>query len=229
GHLPRRVGVDAGDPGVCHGAAQQRHVQHPGQRQVVGPPGPAGDQSRVLLAPAGAPHLRFGNSGHDCDTSEGMLAVTGSCGTSACRAADGICSAAARTALTMFWYPVHRHRLPSRPERTSSSSGSGFSFSRSSACMSIPGVQKPHCSAWLSWNACCSGCSSPSSAKPSMVVLSRPSACTANTEQDFTRCPSRWTVQAPQLLVSQPTTVPTLPSRSRRYCTSSMRGSTSSV
>ena len=49
-----------------------------------------------------------------------------------------------------------------------------------------------------------------------MVVTSLPSACTASTEQDFTLCPSRWTVQAPQLLVSQPTTVPILPSRSRR-------------
>ena len=36
------------------------------------------------------------------------------------------------------------------------------------------------------------------------------------------------TVQAPQLLVSQPITVPVFPSLSRRYCTSSIRGSTSS-
>ena len=35
-------------------------------------------------------------------------------------------------------------------------------------------------------------------------------------------------MHAPQLLVSQPMTVPVLPSFSRRYCTSSMRGSTSS-
>ena len=61
-----------------------------------------------------------------------------------------------------------------------------------------------------------------------MVVTSAPSAWTASTLQDFTLWPSRWTVQAPQLLVSQPTTVPVLPSCSRRYWTSSMRGSTSS-
>ncbi len=61
-----------------------------------------------------------------------------------------------------------------------------------------------------------------------MVVTSLPSACTASTLQDFTLVPSRWTVQAPQLLVSQPITVPVLPSLSRRYCTSSIRGSTSS-
>ena len=35
-------------------------------------------------------------------------------------------------------------------------------------------------------------------------------------------------MQAPQLLVSQPITVPVFPSFSRRYCTSSIRGSTSS-
>ena len=61
-----------------------------------------------------------------------------------------------------------------------------------------------------------------------MVVTSSPSAWTASTLQDFTLRPSRCTVQAPQLLVSQPTTVPVLPSRSRRYWTSSVRGSTSS-
>jgi carbon-monoxide dehydrogenase small subunit len=36
-------------------------------------------------------------------------------------------------------------------------------------------------------------------------------------------------VQAPQLPVSHPITVPTLPSCSRRYCTSSVRGATSSA
>ncbi len=61
-----------------------------------------------------------------------------------------------------------------------------------------------------------------------MVVTSLPSACTASTLHDFTQVPSRCTVHAPQLLVSQPMTVPVLPSFSRRYCTSSMRGSTSS-
>ena len=79
--------------------------------------------------------------------------------------------------------------------------------------MIMPGVQKPHCRAWLSWKACCTGCSSPSwAASPSIVVTSQPSAWTASTEQHFTLAPSRCTVQAPQLLVSHPITVPTLPS-----------------
>ena len=60
------------------------------------------------------------------------------------------------------------------------------------------------------------------------MVTSAPSAWTARTLHDFTLRPFRWTVQAPQLLVSQPITVPVLPNDSRRYCTSSMRGSTSS-
>ena len=48
------------------------------------------------------------------------------------------------TALTMFWYPVHRHRLPEIPHRISCSLGCGF-FSRSAqADMIIPGVQNPH-------------------------------------------------------------------------------------
>ena len=55
--------------------------------------------------------------------------------------------------------------------------------------MIMPGVQKPHCSAWFSWNACCTGCSLPSRARPSIVVTSPPSACTASTEQDFTLLP----------------------------------------
>src|SRR4051794_9383820 len=132
----------------------------------------------------------------------------------------------------MLWYPVQRHRLPSSPTLTSSSVGCGFSLRRSTDCMIIPGVQKPHWRPWHSRKASCTGCSSPFppavAASPSMVVTSCPSAWTASTLQLFTLRPSRWTVQAPQLLVSQPITVPVFPSFSRRYCTSSNRGSTSS-
>ena len=62
---------------------------------------------------------------------------------------------------------------------------------------------------------------------PSIVRTSAPSACTASTVQLFTDSPSRWTVQAPQLDVSQPTCVPVRPRVSRRKWTSSNRGSTS--
>src|SRR5678815_2907484 len=46
--------------------------------------------------------------------------------------------------------------------------------------------------------------------------------------QDFTDSPSSSTVHAPHAEVSQPTLVPVSPQTSRRYCTRSMRGSTSS-
>ena len=45
-----RRGVDAGDRRVRERAAHHRQVQHPGQRDVVGPAGAAGDQPLVLLA-----------------------------------------------------------------------------------------------------------------------------------------------------------------------------------
>ncbi len=53
-------------------------------------------------------------------------------------------------------------------------------------------------------------------ARPSIVVTSQPSACTASTVHDFTDSPSISTVQAPQEEVSQPTFVPFSPSWSRR-------------
>ena len=61
---------------------------------------------------------------------------------------------------------------------------------------------------------------------PSMVRTSAPSACTANTVQDFTDLPSRSTVQAPQWLVSQPICGPVMFCWSRRKWISSVRGST---
>ena len=60
-----------------------------------------------------------------------------------------------------------------------------------------------------------------------MVVIVHPSACTASTVHDFTDSPSRWTVQAPHDEVSHPTLVPVSPRASRRWWTSSVRGSTS--
>src|ERR1700721_3844878 len=57
--------------------------------------------------------------------------------------------------------------------------------------------------------------------------MSAPSACTANTVQDFTDLPSRSTVKAPQWLVSQPICGPVSMSCSRRRWISKVRGSTS--
>src|SRR5258708_7739536 len=71
------------------------------------------------------------------------------------------------------------------------------------------------------------GCSLPSFSRPSTVVISDPSACTANIVQDFTARPFISTVHAPQYVVSQPTCVPVRSQPSRRNSTSNMRGSTS--
>src|SRR3954447_26899610 len=60
-----------------------------------------------------------------------------------------------------------------------------------------------------------------------MVLTSRPSAWTASIVHDLALSPSTWTVQAPQLLVSQPTCVPVSPRLSRSRWTSRRRGSTS--
>ena len=82
--------------------------------------------------------------------------------------------------------------------------------------MTMPGVQYPHCKAWFSWKACCIGWSSVPLARPSMVVISWPSAWTASIVQDFTDSSFTSTVQAPHDEVSQPTLVPVRPRTSRR-------------
>ena len=60
-----------------------------------------------------------------------------------------------------------------------------------------------------------------------MVVTADPSAWAANIVHDFTDSPSSSTVHAPHDDVSQPTFVPVRPHASRKYWTSSVRGSTS--
>ena len=65
--------------------------------------------------------------------------------------------------------------------------------------------------------------------RPSTVVTSAPSACTAKTRQDRTASPSRSTVHAPQTPCSQPRCVPVRSQRSRRKSASVSRGSTASA
>src|ERR1700735_4476030 len=92
----------------------------------------------------------------------------------------------------------------------------------------MPGVQKPHCRPCISRKPSWMACRVPSAlAMPSMVRISAPFACTANTVQDLTELPSRSTVQAPQWLVSQPICGPVRLSCSRRKWISKVRGSTS--
>src|SRR5689334_12898431 len=93
----------------------------------------------------------------------------------------------------------------------------------------MPGVLKPHCSAWFSRKASCIGCSWSPFATPSIVSTSAPSHCTARIVQDLTASPLICTTQAPHWLVSQPTCVPVRPRCSRKSCTSKVRPSTVAV
>src|SRR5262245_30442293 len=92
--------------------------------------------------------------------------------------------------------------------------------------MIIPGVQNPHCSAWQSVKACCTGCSFPSFAMPSIVTMSALFACAASIVHDFTARPFMWIVQQPHCVVSHPMCVPVSPRSSRMTLTSSVRSST---
>src|SRR6267378_156505 len=131
-----------------------------------------------------------------------------------------------RIAFKMFWYPVQRQVFPAMALRICCSVGLLFLLSRCSVERSSPGVQNPHCSPWHSAKAFCTGCSAPSRASPSTVVISLPSAIGANSVQDFTVRPFSSTVQAPQYVVSQPMWVPVRFKFSRKKSTSSVRGST---
>ena len=80
----------------------------------------------------------------------------------------------------------------------------------------------------VSWKACCSGCSVPSSsARLSTVVSEWPSAWTARVRHERTGWPSICTVQAPQTPCSQPTCVPVSPASWRMKSERSRRGSMS--
>src|SRR6201996_937690 len=117
--------------------------------------------------------------------------------------------------------------LPEMPMRISCSLGEAFSCKSRCARTIMPGVQKPHCRPCIMRKPSCSADSVPSAlAMPSMVVMSEPSARTANMVQDFTDMPSISTVQAPQWVVSHPIWVPVICRFSRMKCTSSVRGST---
>src|SRR5580700_14447 len=117
--------------------------------------------------------------------------------------------------------------LPDSTSRTRSASQSGSSLSNACAVVIMPGVQKPHCSAWCLRNDACSGVKPSSSDRPSTVTTLAPSACTASNRQERTAAPSTSTVQEPQTPCSQPTWVPVSRKWWRRQSASVSRGSTS--
>jgi hypothetical protein len=108
--------------------------------------------------------------------------------------------------------------------------GFGWFLHRSTALMTMPGVQKPHCKPWQSLKAACMGCMVPSaSAMPSMVVISAPLCCTASVLHDLMARPLTSTVQAPHWAVSQPTWVPVSLRFSRMTSTKNVLGATSTL
>src|SRR5512139_1815018 len=82
--------------------------------------------------------------------------------------------------------------------------------------MRNPGAQNPHCSASSLNIACCRGLRLISSERPSIVLISAPSALTASTMQEYTDLPFMITVHEPHSPRLQPVLVPTKPSFSRK-------------
>src|SRR5438445_2023576 len=101
--------------------------------------------------------------------------------------------AALCTAARIFAYPVQRQMLPANASRICASVGCGIRSSRSCVATTRPGVQKPHCTAPASTNACWTVPPS----RPSTVTTERPLACPAWTRHAQTSVPSRSTEHEP--------------------------------
>src|SRR6478609_6276836 len=129
----------------------------------------------------------------------------------------------------MFSYPVHRQIWPEIACRIVASSGSGLWSSRCRAVIIIPGVQNPHCRPCSLMNPSCTGSSLPPTASPSTVRTRCPSAIAASTVQVLTGSSSSQATHVPHCEVSHPQWVPVSRNVSRRWCTSRVRPSTSSV
>ena len=109
--------VDRRDAGVRIRAADDRHEDHPVQLDVVDVRASAAKERIVLLAlERRADEPRLGR-GHDPTP------------------------AAAATASTMLWYPVHRQRLPSSPLLIAARSPASPLSINETAAITIPGVQ----------------------------------------------------------------------------------------
>ena len=103
GHAARGAGVDTGDAAMRDGTAQDGQVLHPGQHDVVGPPGAAGDQMLVFLANPCLADFWFGRGGHRTPPAVSAFAATAfaSAAVSSLAVARKRCAASC-TALTMF-------------------------------------------------------------------------------------------------------------------------------
>ena len=136
GHGLGLGGVDLHDAGVSMARAMEVAVQHARQLDVVDVIAFALGEAHVLDALALAAHaLKF----------FGALERSGKRGVvhsaASLNSRPAILAAAYWIALTMFWYPVQRQRLPDMPRRISFSVGCGFSCSSRWARTIMPGVQ----------------------------------------------------------------------------------------
>ena len=122
GHGRGAGGVDPHQTGVRLAAAEDLAVEHAGQREVGGIDGRARHLARRVDARERLPDDAR-RRGH---------------GATACPARR---SDALRTASTIFWYPVHRHRLPESASRTCASVGRGHSSRYAFAERIMPGMQ----------------------------------------------------------------------------------------
>src|SRR5271169_4993056 len=122
------------------GTAHHLSVNHVGQVNVIHIIPLALDEPQVFLA--------FDGVAHATNFRSRLLHYF---------APPSILAAANCTALTMFWYPVQRQRLPEMPQRISSSVGFLFFCSRTYDDISMPGVQKPHCRPCSSLKPSCKG------------------------------------------------------------------------
>src|SRR5690606_25703595 len=109
-----RVGVDLEEAGVGVRAAEERDLVGV-VAEVVEVASAARDETGILAALDRGTELA---GGHRLSLSS-LWAVSAAGGS----ASERFSSAARRTDLTMFWYPVHRQRLPETASRASPSVG----------------------------------------------------------------------------------------------------------
>ena len=134
--------VDFVDLGVWPVGPLDDSIKLTGAVDVVGVVALPAEEAQVFLSAYGCANALEAHDRSPC--------VAGGVAYSAACLSLGACinGCAAAIAFTMLWYPVHRQRLPSRPSRISFSvNPSGWDCTRSTAVMTMPGVQKPHCRA----------------------------------------------------------------------------------
>src|ERR1700680_3919632 len=121
---------------------------------------------------------------------------------------------------------MQRHSVLFIPSRICASVGFGCLSSSTLAVMICPFWQKPHCGTCSSIHACCSGCSLPSLATPSSVVIS-PLPGVVGVMRERVAAPFMITVHAPHWPSPQPNRGPCKPRSLRRIYSSGVERSTS--